>query len=294
MRILLLGKNGQLGHDLNLALAGADLLALGRKEVDLCNVEALQRAVRSFKPDCIINAAAYTAVDRAESDADMAYAVNSLAPSILAEEAARLGAWLVHYSTDYVFDGAGKNPYTESCATGPQGVYGKSKLEGEIAIQTSGCKHLILRTAWVYGPHGANFAKTMLRLAAERDSLRVVADQIGTPTSTQQLVRYTEQLLSNLGDVPSGVYHATAGGQTSWHSYARFIIETARRYGATLKCSSENVAAIVTKDYPTPASRPAYSVLNLNKIQKACGFAPLSWEADVESFVRNSVRELVA
>ena len=224
-RILLTGRNGQVGWELERTLAPlGEVLAFDRKGFDLAEPDEICHSLRELKPDIIVNAAAYTAVDRAEAESDMAMAINATAPGIMAEEARRLGALLVHYSTDYVFDGAKSAPYTEEDATGPVNTYGRSKLAGERAIWESGCRHLIFRTSWVYGTRGGNFLRTILRLAAERDELRVVDDQIGAPTWCRMIAEASSLALAR-PDVPVGLYHLAGSGETSWFGFARAILK---------------------------------------------------------------------
>ena len=268
MRILLAGRNGQVGRELLKTLAPlGEIQAPGRAELDLSDAARLREAVRAANADVIVNAAAYTAVDQAESEPDAAFAVNALAPGILAEEAKKSGALLVHYSTDYVFDGEKPAPYVEEDEPNPINVYGASKLAGERAIAASGCRHLILRTSWVYGPRGGNFMLTMLRLARERPELRVVDDQVGAPTSSLAIARATAQVLR---PGAHGLYHLAAAGQTSWCGFARAIL---KRAGSTTP-----VAAIRTADYPTPAKRPRNSRLNCARLRADFGLALAPWE----------------
>ena len=265
LKILLTGKNGQLGFELQRALAPlGDVVAVGTQDCDLADADALRALVRRVAPDVIVNPAAYTAVDRAESDEARAFAVNARAPAILGEEGARLGALVLHYSTDYVFDGSKTVAYTEQDAPAPQSVYGRSKLEGEDGLAIANPRHLILRTSWVVGAHGGNFAKTMLRLAAERERLTVVADQFGAPTSAALLADLSAHLvrqhaLAGGTAFPYGIYHVSAAGETNWHAYARFVIAEALAAGKVLKASVDAVAPLATADYPTPAKRPANS-----------------------------------
>lgn len=268
MRILLTGGDGQVGWELRRTLAVlGEVQALRRPEMDLGDTDAIRRVVRAANPDTIVNAAAYTAVDKAESKRDAAIAVNAVAPGVLADEAKRNGALLVHYSTDYVFDGTKPSPYVEEDAPNPINVYGESKLEGERAITTSGCRYLILRTSWVYGPRGSNFMLTMLRLARERPELRVVDDQVGAPTSSLEIARATATLLAK-GAL--GLYHMTAGGETTWCGFARAVL--ARAGLAT------PVVAIRTEDYPTPARRPRNSRLNCGRLRADFSLALPPWE----------------
>lgn len=276
-RILLLGRNGQVGWELQRTLAPlGEVVALGRDDVDLAAPDQIRAAVRAHLPRVIVNAAAYTAVDRAESEPDAAFAINARAPGILAEEAARAGALFVHYSTDYVFDGSGTRPYTEEDEVGPRSVYGRSKLEGEQAVQAACEAHLVFRTSWVYGTRGANFLRTMLRLFAEREEVRVVADQHGAPTWSRMIAEATALVLGPAcaGVAQrSGVYHLTAGGATTWHGFASAI------HGAVAGgCATRVVTPIGTEDYPTPASRPAYSVLSTEKLRNELGVVLPDWE----------------
>lgn len=291
-KILLTGKNGQVGWELQRSLASfGQVVATDSKELDLADPDAIRRTVRSIAPDIIINPAAYTAVDKAESDAARAMAVNGIAPGILAEESLRLGALLIHYSTDYVFDGSKAAPYTEDDAPNPQSVYGSTKLAGEQAIRASGCKHLILRTSWVYGVHGGNFVKTILRLAKERNELRIVADQFGAPTWARDIAEATASALSfwqnsdRDGDL-SGLYHLTAAGRTSWHQYAEEIVRLARQYEPALASKALAIHPIATHEYPVPAKRPSNSVLANDKIREAFGIVLPEWQDSVTECVR--------
>jgi dTDP-4-dehydrorhamnose reductase len=292
MKILLFGGSGQLGWELQRSLAPLGELAVAGREVDFARPEALKQAVREARPDVIVNAAAYTAVDKAESEPDLAHAVNALAPEQLAHEAAALGAWLVHYSSDYVFDGSGHEARDESAATGPLSVYGRSKLDGEERIRASGCRHLIFRTSWVYAARGGNFARTMLRLAGERDGLRVIDDQIGAPTGADLLADITAHALrsSQRDDALAGTYHAVAAGETSWHRYACFVIDWAREQGLPLKVAPSAVEAIPTSAYPTPAQRPLNSRLSTRKLQKAFGLTLPPWQDGVRRMLTEAFR----
>jgi len=268
LRILLTGRNGQVGWELQKALAPlGELTALGRAELDLRDAGRIREAVRASNADAIVNAAAYTAVDKAESEREAAFAVNASAAGVLAEEAKRSGALLVHYSTDYVFDGEKPAPYVEEDEPNPINAYGASKLAGERAIAASGCRTLILRTSWVYGPRGANFYLTMLRLARERPELRVVDDQVGAPTSSIEIARAT---LHMLRPGAHGLYHLSAAGRTSWCGFARAIL--ARAGIAT------PVVAIRTEDYPAPAKRPRNSRLDCSRLRADFGVALAPWE----------------
>lgn len=290
MKLLLLGKNGQVGWELQRALAPlGEVIALDRHGAnglhgDLSQPDALRATVRSLRPDMIVNAAAYTAVDKAESDFALARTLNAEAPAALAQEAAAIGAWLVHYSTDYVFDGSGNAARDEQAQTAPLSVYGQTKLEGELAIAGSGCKHLTFRTSWVYAARGGNFAKTMLKLAGERDQLRVVADQIGAPTGADLIADVTAHALREAMRRPnvSGLYHLAASGEISWHGYACHVIDWARARGHTVKVAASAVQAIPSSDYPTPARRPLNSRLRTDKLQGTLGLTLPAWQTGVE------------
>lgn len=289
MKILLLGKNGQVGWELQRSLAPlGELIALGSDSRDLCgnlgDAAGLAATVRAVAPDVIVNAAAYTAVDKAESEAAACHAVNAGGPAVLAQEAARLGALLVHYSTDYVFNGSGERPWVEDAPTGPLNVYGQTKLEGELAIAASGCRHLIFRTSWVYAARGGNFAKTMLRLAGEREKLAVVDDQLGAPTAAELIADVTAHAVRATVRRPElgGVYHLAAAGTTSWYGYAQFVIEHARRAGVAIKVAPEAIVAVGSDAFPTPAARPQNSRLATDKLQSAFGLVMPPWQTGVE------------
>ncbi|MDI6748801.1 MAG: dTDP-4-dehydrorhamnose reductase [Rhodocyclaceae bacterium] len=286
MKILLTGKNGQVGFELQRALAPlAEIVAVGHAECDLAQPDALRRLIREVAPQIIVNAAAYTAVDKAESEPALAQAINADAPGLMGEEAKRLDALIVHYSTDYVFDGRKAGAYTEDDAPNPLNVYGRSKLAGERALIASGARHLIFRTSWVFGAHGGNFVKTILRLAAERDTLRVVADQFGAPTSAALIADVTTQILGQYvracrpasADFAFGLYHLVAAGRTSWHEYAQEIVRAALAAGRPLRLRPEDVQAIATADYPLPAKRPANSCLDTSKLRKTFGLVLPDW-----------------
>lgn len=283
--ILLTGKNGQVGFELQRALAPlGPLVALDRQQCDLGDPAALRRLVVDLQPRVIVNPAAYTAVDKAESEHELAQAINGTAPGVLGEVAAAVGALVVHYSTDYVFDGRATRPYTEADQAAPQSVYGRTKLAGEQALQASGARHLILRTSWVFGAHGGNFAKTMLRLAAERESLKVVADQYGAPTSAALIADVTAQIVGQYlhddepEDFPLGLYHLAAGGETTWYDYARTVIAAARTAGRPLALEAEALLPISTQDYPLPAPRPANSRLDCSRLQQTFGLRLPPWQ----------------
>jgi dTDP-4-dehydrorhamnose reductase len=275
VRILLTGATGQLGCELAGLLTAHDVVAPPRSACDLAEPRSIRDAVRDARPDLIINPAAYTAVDRAEQEPELARAINAIAPAVLAEEARRLGVPLIHFSTDYVFSGEASEPYTEDHATAPINVYGHTKLEGEQAIQGSGCIHVILRTSWVYSRHGRNFLLTIERLARERTRLTIVADQRGTPNWARELARATVALAGIGRDELSaraGIYHLSARGETTWHGFAKAIVASMRLAHAV------EVEPIATADYPTPARRPAYSVLDATKLQCAFGLVLPHWE----------------
>jgi dTDP-4-dehydrorhamnose reductase len=289
-KILLLGKNGQLGWELQRSLSVlGEVVALDRHGLhgwsgDLSQPSALAQTVQQIQPQVIVNAAAYTAVDRAESEPDVAYAINAQAPQILAQEAQKLGAWLVHFSTDYVFNGSGQSPWTETDACAPLSVYGQTKWQGEQAVAASGCRHLMFRTSWVFGARGGNFAKTMLKLAQERDALRVIDDQIGAPTGADLLADVTAHALARAlepGSELSGTYHLAAAGETPWHGYAQFVLTQAKALGVSLKVQPKDVQAIPTSAYPTPARRPLNSRLDTRKIQDTFGLTLPHWTLGV-------------
>ena len=288
MKILLFGKNGQVGWELQRSLAPlGELVALGTDSQDLCgdltNLEGIAQTVRAVAPDIIVNAAAYTAVDKAESEPEWARTINALAPGVLAHEAKRSGAWLIHYSTDYVFDGSGDTAWLETDPTGPLSVYGKTKLEGEEAIRAAGCQHLIFRTSWVYAARGGNFAKTMLRLAQERDSLSVINDQAGAPTGADLLADVTAHAIRAALQRPdvSGLYHLVARGETTWHGYASFIIDFARQFGIEIKVVPEAIQPVPTSAFPTAAKRPLNSRMNARKLQNTFGLDLPHWQTGV-------------
>lgn len=287
MKILVTGKNGQVGFELQRALAPlGEVVAVDHADCDLADADAIRALVRRVAPDVIVNPAAYTAVDKAESDHQTTSAVNTRAPGVLGEEAARVGALVVHYSTDYVFDGAKDGSYSETDTPNPQSVYGSTKLAGERALAEAHPRHLILRTSWVVGAHGGNFAKTMLRLAAERESLSVVADQFGAPTSAALLADLTAQLVrqyqrEGAEGFPYGTYHVTAAGETSWYDYARFVIGEAQAAGKTLKLGPDAVAPLATADYPTPAKRPANSRLDTSHFRDTFGLRLPPWQESI-------------
>jgi dTDP-4-dehydrorhamnose reductase len=289
MKLLLFGKGGQVGWELQRSLAPlGEVVALdfdsAELHADFTRPAALAETVRAVRPDVIVNAAAHTAVDKAESEAALARTINADAPGVLARCAAEVGAWLVHYSTDYVFDGSGDQPRDEEAPTAPLSVYGHTKLEGEEAIRASGCRHLIFRTSWVYAARGGNFARTMLKLAAERDALAVIDDQIGAPTGADGLADVTAHAIAAARSQPllSGTYHAVAAGQTSWHGYACHVIEWARARGLPIRVARDAIRAVPTSAYPTAARRPLNSRLATAKLHAAFGIAMPAWQAGVE------------
>jgi dTDP-4-dehydrorhamnose reductase len=291
MTFLLTGKDGQVGFELQRSLAPlGKIVAVDRDACDLADADALRALVRRIRPRVIVNPAAYTAVDKAESEAEQAQAINALAPGVLAEEADRLGALFVHYSTDYVFNGNKSGAYVEADATDPQSVYGRSKRDGELAVLAATQRHLVLRTSWVVGAHGANFAKTMLRLAAERDSLSVVADQWGAPTSAALIADVTAHLIrrwqQDSDHYPYGIYHLVADGETNWCDYARFVLGEAVRSGKPLKVLPDAVKAIATAEYPTPARRPANSRLNTDRLRQTFGLELPDWQHGVRHILQ--------
>ena len=281
MRILLTGKNGQVGWELERALAPlGEVIACDRTELDLANPDQIVAVVRETKPQIIVNAAAYTAVDKAESEPELAHAINARAPGILADEAKKLGALLVHYSTDYVFDGTKAGSYTEKDATCPINAYGRTKLAGEQAIQASGCRHLIFRTSWVYGPRGKNFLLTILRLAKERDNLNVVDDQTGSPTSASMIAAGTLHCIQKIAESATpdfGVFHMTAAGETTWCQFAQAALSQA---GLGMK-----INPIPSSQYPTPAKRPGNSCLDNSLLHKTFGLRLPTWQAGLQSTI---------
>ena len=292
MKILLFGKGGQVGWELQRSLAPlGELVAADFDSTDHCgdftNLAGIAQTVRSVAPDIIVNAAAHTAVDKAESEPELARTINADAPGVLATEAQRIGAWLVHYSTDYVFDGSGTTPWTENSPTGPLSVYGTAKLAGEEAIRTSGCKHLIFRTSWVYAARGGNFAKTMLRLAKERDRLTVIDDQIGAPTGADLLADVTAHAIreATLRPELGGVYHLVASGETSWHGYANYVIEQARATGVEFRVAPGAIDPVSTSAFTTAAVRPHNSRLSTQRLQNAFILTLPHWQAGVKRMI---------
>lgn len=292
MKILLLGKNGQIGWELQRSLAPlGELIALDRHTVDglcgdLSDLVALRATIRQVRPDMIVNAAAYTAVDKAESEPELVALVNAKASRLMAEEAAVSGAWLIHYSTDYVFSGLGETPWQETDAVAPVNQYGASKLAGEQAIIASGCKHLIFRTSWVYSARGNNFAKTMLRLAKDRETLSVIADQIGAPTGAELIADVTARAIEQVLFRPelAGLYHLAAAGEVSWHGYASHVIDFAKANGEALAVTAIN--PIDTTAYPTPARRPLNSRLGTQKLRDNFSLHLPDWQNGVNRMLR--------
>jgi dTDP-4-dehydrorhamnose reductase len=288
MQVLLFGKGGQVGWELQRSLAPlGELIELdvdSRQQCgDFTRLDDIAHTVRAIAPDVIVNAAAYTAVDKAESEPELVRTINALAPGILAREARKLGSWLIHYSTDYVFDGSGSKPWVETDPTGPLSIYGSTKLEGEEAIRASGCRHLIFRTSWVYAARGGNFVRTMLRLAQERERLTVIDDQIGAPTGADLLADVTSHAIRTALQQPelSGLYHLVAGGETSWHGYACFVLNLARQAGIELKVAAESVIPVPTSAFPLPARRPLNSRLDTSKLQTTFDVHLPLWRAGV-------------
>jgi dTDP-4-dehydrorhamnose reductase len=288
MKILLFGKNGQIGWELQRSLAPlGEVVALDKNSIELCgdltDLKGIAATIRRVAPHVIVNGAAHTAVDKAESEAELAHTINALAPGVMAQEAAIADAWLVHYSTDYVFDGSGDWPWLETDAVAPLNVYGATKLEGEKLIQQSGCKHLMFRTSWVYGTRGGNFAKTMLKLAQERDQLKVINDQIGAPTGADLLADITAHAIraAQQRAQVSGLYHLVAGGETSWHGYANFVIDFARHAGMSLKVAPGAVQPVPTSAFPTPAQRPHNSRMDTAKLQHTFELNLPLWQTGV-------------
>ena len=296
MKILLLGKNGQVGWELQRSLAPlGEVTALDRYSTDFCgdlgNLAGLRETVQRLRPQVIVNAAAHTAVDKAESEPEFARALNAQAPFVLAREAAACGALLVHYSTDYVFDGSGSAPWGEDAPAGPLSVYGATKLEGEQRIQQSGCKHLILRTSWVYAARGGNFAKTMLRLAQERERLTVIDDQWGAPTGADLLADVTAHAIRHLQARPqdAGLYHLVASGETNWHLYAKYVLAQAQQAQPAIELKATEVVPVPTSAFPTPARRPHNSRLNTQKLQATFGLTLPHWQQGVARMLQEAL-----
>jgi dTDP-4-dehydrorhamnose reductase len=299
VKILLLGCNGQVGWELQRSLQplGAVVSCDFDSPVDcranFSDPDAVSTLVNRLRPDVIVNAAAHTAVDKAESEPELARLVNAVTPGVIAKTANQFGALLIHYSTDYVYDGSGDAPREETAATGPLSVYGMTKLEGEDRIRSSGCRHIILRTSWVYAARGNNFIKTMLRLAAERDSLSVINDQIGAPTGADLLADVTALVISKItnGQVSTGLYHCVSAGATSWFEYARFVIEWARANGLPVKVADDAIRPITTPAYPTPAKRPLNSRLSTRKLRDTFSIHLPEWQIGVERMLRETFKD---
>jgi dTDP-4-dehydrorhamnose reductase len=295
MKLLLLGKGGQVGWELQRSLAPlGELVALDFDSIDFnadfSRPEQLAETVLKIRPDVIVNAAAHTAVDKAESEPEFARKLNATSPGVVAEAAQQIGALMVHYSTDYVFDGSGSKPWKEDDATGPLSIYGSTKLEGEQLVAQHCAKHLIFRTSWVYAARGGNFAKTMLRIAKERDKLTVIDDQFGAPTGAELLADITAHAIRATLQDPSkaGLYHAVAGGVTTWHGYARFVIEQAKAASVELKAGPEAVEPVPTTAFPTPATRPHNSRLDTTKLQSTFGLVLPEWQSGVARMLRET------
>ena len=296
MKLLLLGKGGQVGWELQRSLAPlGELTALDFDSTDFhadfSHPDRLAETVLKVRPDVVVNAAAHTAVDKAESEPDFARKLNATSPGVVAEAAQQIGALMVHYSTDYVFDGSGSTPWEEGDATGPLSVYGRTKLEGEQLVAQHCARHLIFRTSWVYAARGGNFAKTMLRLAKERERLTVIDDQFGAPTGAELLADVTAHAIrATLADpAKTGLYHVVAGGETSWHGYARYVLEQAVQAGVALKASPDTVDAVPTSAFPTPAVRPGNSRLNTRKLQATFGLTLPHWQTGVARMLRETL-----
>ena len=294
IKILVTGKNGQVGHELMRSLAPLGrVIGVDVKECDLTQSAMINAMLDKVKPDVIVNPAAYTAVDKAESEPTIAHAVNAQAPKVLALYASKRNIPIVHFSTDYVFDGTKEGAYVEDDPVGPKSVYGKTKNLGEEAVRKSAAKVVILRTSWVFGAHGVNFLKTMLKLAQERDKLSIVADQVGAPTSARMLADVTAEIVRQLLDQGAyrkyGTYHLVAEGETSWYGYARYVIEQASSLGLKTKIAAKDVKAIGTKDYPMPAPRPANSRLDTTKIKETFGITLPTWQEEVDLVLRELI-----
>lgn len=297
MRILLTGKNGQLGFELSRSLAPlGDIRAVDIAECNLADEQSIRRLVQDLRPTIIVNPAAFTAVDKAENDSGAARAINADAPGILGEEAAKIGAWVVHYSTDYVFDGRQRDAYRENDQANPLNIYGRTKYDGELALACANPKHLILRTSWVVGAHGNNFAKTVLRLAAERDTLSIVADQSGSPTSASLLADVTAHIVRQYQregsqSFPYGTYHLAAAGETNWFEYARFVLTRAIDAGRSLKIQPADIQPITTDEYPTAARRPANSRLDTSLLRETFGLQLPHWQLGVDHILQQVLHD---
>jgi dTDP-4-dehydrorhamnose reductase len=292
--ILLFGANGQLGFELQRSLSVvAPVVALDHAKCDVADPLAVGRAIDETRPAFIVNAAAYTAVDKAEQAFELAQSVNAQAPEVMASHGARVGARLIHFSTDYVFDGSATGPYLETDRPNPQSVYGTTKLQGEVAVLAANAGHMVLRTSWVAGAHGSNFAKTIMRLARERDNLRIVSDQIGAPTTAAMLADVTAQILTKdlAREGAGGLYHVTASGSTSWYGYARHIVEWCEQRGISLKTASSAIQPITTEDYPLPAKRPKNSRLDTARIRTAFDLTLPAWQQSLDLLLEQLVQE---
>jgi dTDP-4-dehydrorhamnose reductase len=298
MKILLLGKNGQVGWELQRSLAPlGELIALDRHSTDFCgdlsNLAGLADTVRAIKPDVIVNAAAHTAVDKAESEPDLARILNALAPEVLAAEATKIGAWLVHYSTDYVFDGSGETPWLETDTPAPLSVYGSTKLDGESLIAQHCPKHLIFRTSWVYAARGGNFAKTMLRLGQERDKLTVINDQFGAPTGADLIADVTAHAIRQAtqahANTPAGIYHLVASGTTTWFDYAKHVLAQVEQAQPAIKIKATEILPVPTSAFPTPAKRPHNSRLDTHKLQATFNLTLPPWQTGVNRMLKEIV-----
>lgn len=297
MKILLIGRDGQVGWELQRALSPlGELISLGRQQADLTDLEAIRSCVRTHRPDIIVNAAAYTAVDKAEIEPEKARLVNEVAVRVLAEEAAQLNAWLIHYSTDYVFDGKKTTAYIETDQALPLSVYGQTKLDGENAIRNSGCKHLIFRSSWVFSTHGANFPLAILRRAIERDQIDVVSDSVGAPTSANLIADITAEVLYRITWDPllatstNGTYHLVASGRTSWYDYAKFLVGMAKKKGIPVKVVTNKIFPVSADTYKTAAKRPKNSQLDNKKLCDHFGLVLPEWEVHAERFINELAR----
>ncbi|MDQ7017389.1 MAG: dTDP-4-dehydrorhamnose reductase [Gammaproteobacteria bacterium] len=292
MKMLLLGANGQVGWELQRSLAPlGELKICNRFDVDLADLDKLRTTLRDYQPDVIVNAAAYTAVDKAESEAEQAEKINHTAVALLAKEAKHLNAWLIHYSTDYVFDGEKQGAYIETDPTHPQSVYGSSKCRGEEAIRNSGCQHLIFRTCWVFAARGNNFAKTILKLAKQHNELKIISDQYGAPTSAELIADVTALCLYRLQKDPSdhqeisGTYHLSAAGESSWFEFAQYVIAQAEKHGFTLSATTDKIRPIQSDEYPQAATRPKNSRLSSQKLSKTFGIVLPIWQTHVKRLI---------